>query len=79
MPDLKTTFVEFEQFSDIDFVDVATYYIKSALGYVYIHTKDREAAQEWVNENYGKGKYTVRASKNVLTQPKNLGHSITAR
>lgn len=78
---MKTTTISYDEFTAPDYEDVATYYIKTALGdFMYIHTKSRKAAQEFVDSEYGKGKYTVRASK--MTQPKepiNLGHPISAR
>ena len=64
MSDLKTTTVSFEQFSNYEFIPPATFFIKNALGdFVFIHTRDRKKAQEWIDENYGAGRYTVNASK----------------
>lgn len=64
MSELKTTVVSFEQFSGYDFIPPATFFIKNAMGeFVFIHTRDRAKAQAWVDENYGKGRYTVNASK----------------
>ena len=76
---IKTTTVEFEQFADIDFEHPATFYVRTAMYYVYIHTKEREVAQSFVDKEYGKGKYTIRAAK--LQQPKNKfeGHKISAK
>lgn len=37
------------------------FFVVDAMGlYVFIKTRDRTTAQEWVNENYGAGKYRVR-------------------
>ena len=64
MADVKITVVMFEQFSAYDFVPPATFFIRNALGeYIFIHTRERAKAQAWVDENYGKGRYTVNASK----------------
>ena len=68
----KITVVSFETFSNYEFIPPATFFIQNALGeYIFIHTASRATAQEWVNENYGKGRYTVKASK--LQKGKELG------
>lgn len=68
----KITIVSFEQFSNYEFIPPATFFIQNALGeYIFIHTASRATAQEWVNEEYGKGRYTVKASK--LQKGKELG------
>lgn len=60
----KITEVSYEQFSAWDFIPPATWFIKNAMGvYVFIHTASRAKAQTWIDENYGKGRYTVNASK----------------
>lgn len=60
----KITEVSYEEFSRWDFVPPATFFIKNAMGvYVFIHTAKRATAQAWVDEHYGKGRYTVNASK----------------
>lgn len=64
MSEVKTTIVPFEQFSAYDFIPPATFFIKNAMGdFVFIHTRERAKAQAWVDEHYGKGRYTVNASK----------------
>jgi len=61
---LKTTVVTFEQYTALDFNPPATFFIMNALGeYIFIHTRERLKAQTWVDEHYGKGQYTVKASK----------------
>lgn len=61
---VKTTVVSFSVFSAYDFIPPATWFIKNAVGdYIFIHTRDRATAQSWVDEHYGKGRYTVNASK----------------
>lgn len=68
----RITVVTFEQFSNYEFIPPATFFIQNALGdYIFIHTASRAVAQEWVNEEYGKGRYTVKASK--LQKGKELG------
>ena len=62
--DVRVTVVDFDLFSDIDFVPPATFYIRNASGdYVFVHTRSRDKAQAWVDENYGKNRYKVNASK----------------
>jgi len=62
--DLKITTVTFEEFTDIDFIPPATFFFKDALGDIhFLHSSKREVCQAWVDENYGKGKYKVIASK----------------
>lgn len=71
MSELKITTVTFTEFSDIDFIPPATFFIQNAMGdYIFIHTSKRNIAQEWVDENYGKGRYTVKASKLQATKSK---------
>ena len=69
---MKISNVSFDQFTDIDFVPPSTFFIRGATGdYYFIHTSSRSKAQEWVDENFGKGRYTVVASKLQKTKPKN--------
>lgn len=71
MAEQKITTVVFEQFSDYEFIPPATFFIQNALGdYIFIHTSKREVAQSWVDEEYGKGRYTVKASKTQATKSK---------
>lgn len=79
MSQVKTTIVEFEQFADIDFTPPAVYYVRTAMYYLYIHTRERDKAQAAVDEMFGGGKYLVKASKLVKSKPKYDGFSITAR
>lgn len=61
--ELRISTVSHEDFTEYDFIPVATFYFRNASGdYIFIHTASRSAAQEWINENYGKH-YTVVASK----------------
>ena len=76
MTELRTTTVNYDEFTSLDFVPPATYYIRIATGdYIFLHTSKRGTAQEWVDENFPpKGKYRVAASK--LTKNKS---DVTAR
>lgn len=74
MAKVKITEVTFEQFTDYEFVPVSTFFIRGATGdYYFIHTAKRSVAQEWVDETFGKGRYTVVASKLQKTKSKQEG------
>jgi hypothetical protein len=68
---IKSVLVTYDQFTEWDFIPVGSFYIRIATGdYLFIKTSDRAAAQKFVNEEYGKGKYTVVASKIQKTASK---------
>lgn len=74
MAKMKVTEVTFEEFTDIDFIPMSTFFIRGATGdYYFIHTAKRGVAQEWVDETFGKGRYTVVASKLQKTKSKQEG------
>lgn len=76
---MKTTLVSYEEFTALDFKDPSTFYIKLATGeYLFIHTRDRAAAHQYVNDEYG-GRYTLRSGKLSKTKPKYDGFTVTAR
>ena len=61
--ELRITTVSHEDFTEYDFVPVATFYFRNASGdYVFMHTSRRALAQQWIEDNYGKH-YTVVAAK----------------
>lgn len=62
--EIRKTIVTYEQYTDYEFIDPATFFIVDAMqNYVYYHTSKREVAQKAVDEEYGKGRYSVKASK----------------
>lgn len=71
--ELKITIVEpadLEVWSEVEQAFVrnipATYYVTDALGRLnFIHTKSRAEAQDWSDQTFGKGKYIVKAAKDV--------------
>lgn len=68
----RITVVSYEEFSAWEFNPPATWFIKDASGsYIFIHTSQRAKAQAWIDEEYGKGRYTVNASK--IQKGKELG------
>jgi hypothetical protein len=67
--EMKTVVVEFKEFTSPDFIPYGSYYIRDAKGnYIFMKTSDRLSAQAYVNEQYGKGKYTVIPSKTEKTK-----------
>lgn len=77
---MVTVNVTFEQFSEWDFLPPGSYYIRNAIGdYVFIKTSDRVAAQKYIDENYGKGKYRVIPSKDDKgkSRQENGGYTVT--
>lgn len=63
---MKISVLTYEDISDISFVPPAQFFIKNAMSeYVYIHTRSRAKAQEWVDNTYGKGKYRIVSSKSA--------------
>lgn len=68
----KVTLVSYEEFAKWEFIPPATFFIKDAMGdYVFVHTAKRAVAQEWIDNEYGKGRYTVNTSR--LQKGKPLG------
>lgn len=77
--EVKVTVVSFEDFSDYEFNPPATFYIMDCLqNYHFVHTSDRKVAQDWVDETFGKGRYTVKASKIQKTKFKNEAGTYSA-
>lgn len=79
--EVKTTIVSYEQFSSIDFVPPASWYIRIATGnYYFYHIRDRAKAQQAVDDEWGIGKYRViptkpnKAPKGEVTA---IGHQTT--
>lgn len=60
----KTVVVSYEQFSEWDFLPPGSFYIRMGTGdYLFLKTSDRKAAQTFVNNEFGSGKYTVVPAK----------------
>ena len=69
--EMKVTVVDYETFSDYLFVPVSTFFVRGATGdYYFFHTSKRAEAQKQADEMFGKGKYTVVASKLQKEKPK---------
>lgn len=69
--ELKVTVVDYRTFTDIDFIPPSTFFIMDSLqNYHFVHTSDRKVAQDWVDAEFGKGKYTIKASKEQKTKSK---------
>lgn len=68
----KITVVSYAEFAKWEFIPPATFFIKDAMGdYIFIHTAKRAVAQEWVDKEYGKNRYSVNTSR--LQKGKELG------
>ncbi|MNF93599.1 hypothetical protein D3C85_488070 [compost metagenome] len=78
MSEIKTTVVSYEQADDIDFEAPSNFYIINALQeFVYLHTRDRAKAVEWVKEHYD-GKYAIKVTKDQKTKSKLDGGGYSA-
>lgn len=61
---IRTVEVSYDEFSAWDFIPMGSFYIRTAMGnYLFLKTSDRAAAQAHINEQFGKGKYSVVAAK----------------
>lgn len=61
MTKIKTTLLSDQEFLEMEGKPPSKYHIRTALGYLFIHVRDRAAAIEYTKNEYG-GKYTVRCS-----------------
>lgn len=78
--EIRTTLVDFTDYADPEFKNPSRFYIKSAIGYLFIHVKNRTLAQEYVNNEYGYGFYVVRCIGSEKTDGKRLeSGGLTAR
>lgn len=69
--EMKVTVVDYETFTDYEFIPVSTFFVRGATGdYYFFHTSKRAEAQKQADEMFGKGKYTVVASKLQREKPK---------
>jgi len=76
---LKTTTLSYDQYIQMD-KPPSTFFIRDAVGqYVFIHTSKREKAQEYVDETYGKGKYSVIAARLQKTKSKQEDGGLSVR
>lgn len=56
--------IEFEEYTDLEFREVSSYFIKNCLGQrVYFLTRSREIAQQTSDEMFGNGFYRVNSGK----------------
>lgn len=59
-----TEWTEQAYFEGADNAVPSKFFIRNGLGnYIFYHTRSRAAAQLAVDEDYGKGMYTIRASR----------------
>lgn len=61
---VKVTQVSFEEFTDYDFIPVATFYCMDSMqNYTFVHTAKREVAAKVIEEIYGHNRYAIKTSK----------------
>jgi hypothetical protein len=78
--DPKVSIVDYQTFTDYLFIPPSTFYIQNAMGeYWFVHTSSRVAAQEYIDSVYGKGRYTVVASKLQKTVSKSESGELSCR
>ena len=66
---IKTVAVDYESFCEWDFIPPGSFYIRDASGwFIFLKTSDRKVAQDFVNVEYGAGKYTVIPTKDQKTK-----------
>ena len=71
--------VSYAEFTDIDFIPPANFFVMDSMqNYNFIHTSDRSKAQQWCDNHFGKGRYTVKASKITKGKIKNESGEYTA-
>lgn len=62
--EIKVTVVSYEEFTDYEFQPPSSFFIMNSMqNYIFYHTRSRAAAQQKVDEEFGKGRYKVIASK----------------
>lgn len=62
--EIETMTVSYVDIDDPEFIPPSNWFFVSATGCViFILCRNRRKAQDWVDNNYGKGKYTVRSIK----------------
>ena len=78
--EVETVVVSYQEFTDYEFIPPASYFIMDSLqNYVFYKTSDRAKAQNACDEQYGKGRYTVKASKITKGKIKNESGEYTVR
>ncbi len=59
---IETFSVSYLEFSELEFNPPSKWYIKNALGvYEFVKVQKREKAQEYFDNKYGKGMYSIRS------------------
>lgn len=88
---MKKTIVSYAELTDIDFKPPSNFYIKDAMqNYIFYSSRDRQKVQQAVDDEFGKGHYTVNASKmqknsgtntvrGVLNSKSRQGHKTSGR
>lgn len=58
---IESVIVSYEDYVDLEFVPPSKWYIRNATGdYEFVKVQKREKAQQFFDEKYGVGKFSVR-------------------
>jgi hypothetical protein len=77
--EIEYIIVSYEQYTDYEFIEPGSFFVMSATqDYYFFKTSDRAKAQAKCDELFGKGKYTVKTSKNQKTKSKQEGGGLSA-
>lgn len=77
--EIEYIIVSYEQYTDYEFIEPGSFFVMSATqDYYFFKTSDRVKAQAKCDELFGKGKYTVKTSKNQKTKSKQEGGGLSA-
>lgn len=59
---IESVSVSYEDFVDLEFMPPSKWYIRNVIGdYEFVKVQKREKAQQFFDEKYGVGKFTVRS------------------
>lgn len=79
MTELKITVCTYEEVNDPEFESPSNFFIVNALQEtIFIHTRDRTKAVEWVKEHYD-GKYALKVVKDVKGKRKGESGEVSCR
>ena len=77
--EIEYVIVSYLQYTDYEFIEPGSFFVMSATqDYYFFKTSDRVKAQAKCDELFGKGKYTVKTSKNQRTKSKQEGGGLSA-
>ena len=69
--EIEVVTVTYQQYTDYEFIEPGSFFMMDSMqNYHFFKTSFREKAQAKCDEMFGKGKYTVKTSKNQKTKSK---------